>query len=239
MVSKPYQPFLFRFLHGLTSICLLLAIVTAFWTYNVYDGRWGCLPLPDYKAIEGIHGTFGLYTLLIFPAFVRYAFSKGRERLVQSDSVAALAQAKVNKPIWWYTLNRFANTLALLALTFALFSGKMMDSTWLPSGELDHRWYAVHLSAWVVMVVAIALHVLLNARVGGIPLLHSMWHKDIRPEDSPRRWKSQVLTWWSATQQLSWMARVRALVHLSRLELAIESFLIAAWLISLLKEFVL
>lgn len=237
MVSKPYQPFLFRFLHGLTSICLLLAIVSAFWTYNVYDGRWGRLPLPDYPAIEGIHGTFGLYTLLIFPAFVRYAFAKGRQRLVQSDSVAAIAQ--VNKPIWWYTLNRFANTLVLVALTFAVFSGKMMDSTWLPSGELDHRWYAVHLSAWVVMVVAIALHVLLNARVGGLPLLRSMWHRNIRPDDSPRLWKAQVVAWWSATQQLSWLTRVRTVVSLSRLELVIESLLIAAWLISLFKEFAL
>ena len=41
-----------------------------------YDGRWGQVPLPEYKDIEGIHSTFGLYTLLIFPAFVHYAFQR-------------------------------------------------------------------------------------------------------------------------------------------------------------------
>ncbi|MEO0520807.1 MAG: cytochrome b/b6 domain-containing protein, partial [Cyanobacteria bacterium P01_A01_bin.116] len=75
MSRQPYQPLFLRILHGLTGICLMLALATALWTYSVFDGRWGKLPLPEYKAIEGIHGTFGLYTLLIFPVFVWYAFS--------------------------------------------------------------------------------------------------------------------------------------------------------------------
>jgi hypothetical protein len=62
--------------------------------------------------------------LLIFPAFAIYAFHRGQKRLMQPDSLGKLAQ--VGKPIWWYTLNRVTNTLALLALTFALFSGKAM-----------------------------------------------------------------------------------------------------------------
>ena len=137
-LSKPYQPLLLRILHGLTGLFLIAAILTALWTYDTYDGRWLDLPLPIYLDIEGVHGTFGLYTLLIFPAFVVYAFHWGRRRLVQPDSLNSLALTR--KPIWWYTLSRFSNTLALVALTFALFSGKMMDKTWLPKGELDHAW---------------------------------------------------------------------------------------------------
>jgi cbb3-type cytochrome oxidase subunit 3 len=101
---QPYQPLLLRILHGMTGLCLILAILTAFWTYNVYDGRWGRVPLPSYRAIEGIHGTFGLWTLLIFPAFIVYAFRRGRKRLIQPDSLAKLAQ--IGTPIWWYTVNR-------------------------------------------------------------------------------------------------------------------------------------
>ena len=82
MTHRPYQPFLLRVLHGITGICLLLAIITALWTYTVYDVRWVSLPLPDYKEIEGIHGTFGLYTLLVFPVFVWYAFHRGQKRLI-------------------------------------------------------------------------------------------------------------------------------------------------------------
>ncbi|MEM1240183.1 MAG: cytochrome b/b6 domain-containing protein [Cyanobacteria bacterium P01_H01_bin.26] len=232
--SQPYQPLLLRILHGLTGLFLLLAILSAFWTYNTYDGRWGTVPLPDYRAIEGIHGTFGLYTLLIFPALVLYAFHRGQQRLIQPDSLTKLAQ--VGRPVWWYTLNRLTNTLALLALTFALVSGKMMDETWLPAGELDHRWYYGHLLSWVVMVAAIALHLLMNAKIGGTPLLLSMLTWRFRPQDSPRLWRSHLTAWWSGLQLGSWSDRVRLFCKLPKLEIAIWLSLIAAWLISLTKE---
>lgn len=235
--SQPYQPLLFRILHGFTGICLILAILTAFWTYNTYDGRWGQVPLPEYKEIEGIHGTFGLYTLLIFPAFVHYAFQRGQRRLVQPDSFTKLVQ--VGQPIWWYTLNRFTNTLALLALTFALFSGKMMDETWLPKGDLDHIWYYGHLISWVVMVAVIALHLLMNARIGGTPLLLSMWNPKFRAKDTPQLWPKNVLIGWQKTRRRSWLKKFYALAELPQLELAILGTLFLAWAISLLKEFAL
>ena len=234
--TQPYQPFLLRLLHGLTGLCLILAVLTAFWTYNTFDGRWGKLPLPDYKDVEGLHGTFGLYTLLIFPAFVRYAFERGKGRLLQPDTFTKLA--KVGQPVWWYTLNRCANTLTLIALTFALFSGKMMDDTWLHKGELDHAWYYAHLISWLVVVATIAIHLLMNARVGGLPLLLSMWNPNFRAKDSPRLWPQQVSAWWSRAQQTAWPRRLRAVRALPGLELAIWASLIVAWAISLFKEFV-
>ncbi|UBF25023.1 cytochrome b/b6 domain-containing protein [Kovacikia minuta CCNUW1] len=164
-LTQPYQPLLLRILHGLTGLFLMAAILTAFWTYDTYDGRWGRIPLPPYKDIEGVHGTFGLWTLLIFPAFVIYAFHRGQKRLVQPDSFTTLTQ--LGTPSWWYTLNRLTNTVALLALTFALFSGKMMDETWLPKGELNHAWYYAHLIGWVIMVAAIALHLLMECKSWG------------------------------------------------------------------------
>jgi hypothetical protein len=235
--KQPYQPYLLRILHGLTGIFLILAILSAFWTYNTYDGRWGTIPLPDYRQIEGIHGTFGLYTLLIFPAFVRYAFAKGQRRLVQRDSLAKLSQ--LDRPVGWYALNRLVNTLSLFALTFALFSGKMMDETWLPKRELHHLWYSLHLVSWGVMVGAIALHVLINAKVGGTPLLLSMWDKNFRAKDSPQRWPVQVVAWWHKVRQSAGFEWLRSLASLTRLELIIWVALIAAWAISLLKEYVL
>ncbi|MEL6605441.1 MAG: cytochrome b/b6 domain-containing protein [Cyanobacteria bacterium J06614_10] len=232
--SWPYQPFLLRFLHGLTALCLILAMLTAFWTYTVYDGRWVQAPLPDYRAIEGIHGTFGLYTLLIFPAFVLYAFHRGAKRLIQPGSWSTLA--RVGEPIWWYSLNRLTNTFALLALTFALFSGKMMDETWLPKGELNHAWYEAHVVSWVVMLGAIALHGLLNARLGGLSLLLSMWHTKVRATDSPRRWPGQIMLWWAEARQMSWLERWHAFMGLPRLALAIFGVLLLAWVLSLVKE---
>lgn len=230
---QPYQPLLLRILHGLTGLFLVAAILTAFWTYDTYDGRWGRIPLPSYRDIEGIHGTFGLWTLLVFPAFVIYAFHRGQKRLVQPDSFTKLAQ--VGKPIWWYTLNRFTNTFALLALTFALFSGKMMDETWLPKGELDHAWYYAHLVGWVMMVVAIALHLLMNAKVGGAPLLLSMLNWQFRDKDSPKLWSAHLSHWWISLRKGSWSTWFQSPRTLLALEMTILLSIIAAWIIPLLK----
>ncbi len=231
--TQPYQPLLLRILHGLTGLFLIAAILTAFWTYDTYDGRWGKIPLPSYREIEGLHGTFGLYTLLIFPAFVLYAFHRGQKRLVQPDSFAKLT--RVGKPIWWYTLSRFTNTFALLALTFALFSGKMMDETWLPKGELNHTWYYAHLIAWIIMVVAIAFHLLMNARVGGAPLLLSMLNWQFREKDSPTLWPVHISQWWTSFRQGSWSNWFKSASALIVLEFAILISLAAAWIVPLFK----
>lgn len=231
--SRPYQPFLLRVLHGLTGLFLMVAILTAYWTYDTYDGRWGRIPLPAYPDIEGIHGTFGLWTLLIFPAFVIYAFQRGQKRLLQPDSLSKLAQ--VGKPIWWYTVNRLTNTVALLALTFALFSGKMMDETWLPKGELTHAWYYAHLISWVVMVGAIALHLLMTVKVGGFPFLLSMLTWQFRAHDSPAFWSGHLTQWWSEVQQGAWARWFRPMTAMIALEITILVSIVAAWLIPLLK----
>ncbi len=103
------------------------------------------------------------------------------------------------------TLNRLTNTLALVALTFALFSGKMMDETWLPEGKLNHGRYYAHLTAWVIMVAAIALHLLMNTRVGGASLLLSMINWQFREKDNPRLWPSHVADWWTQVRSKSWL----------------------------------
>ncbi|KJH71669.1 cytochrome b/b6 domain-containing protein [Aliterella atlantica] len=227
--SQPYQPLLLRILHGLTGLFLIAAVLTAFWTYNTYDGRWGKIPLPSYPEIEGVHGTFGLFTLLIFPVFVVYAFQRGQKRLIQPDSLAKLTQ--FGKPIWWYTLNRITNTVVIVALTFALFSGKMMDEKWLPNGELNHFWYYAHLIAWLIMVVCVALHLLMNAKVGGMPLLLSMLSWRFRAKDSPALWANNIMMWWCLplTAKFNWLQSA------SRLEVVVLVSIVVAWVVSVLK----
>lgn len=225
--SQPYQPLLLRILHGLTGLSAILAIITAFWTYDTYDGRWGRISLPKFAEIEGIHGTFGLWTLLIFPLFVVYAFNRGKKKLIQSDSFSQLTQ--FGKPIWWYTLHRLVNTLSILSLTFAVFSGKMMDEKWLPEGELDRGWYYAHLISWLTLVICLALHLLMNIRVGGIPLILSMFNWQFRERDSPTLWRNNfdifiVKRWLSS---FSW---------LKFLEFFVLIIIVLAWIISLIKE---
>lgn len=232
-VSRPYQPLLLRLLHGLTGLCAIAAIVTAYWTYTTYDNRWGGLPLPRWSAIEGIHGTFGLWTLLLFPVFAIYALRRGQKRLLQPESGRHLQL--IGKPVWWYTLHRTANSLMLLALTVALFSGKMMDSTWLPMGELNHVWYTLHLLSWVLLVVALALHLLLSAKIGGTPLLLSIVDWRFRQPDHPRHWWPQIV---AQRQTWSWGAIAfwfQSLTAYKVTEFSILLSLAIAWILPLFK----
>ncbi|MEG4497445.1 cytochrome b/b6 domain-containing protein [Microcoleus sp. F10-C6] len=189
--SRPYQPLLLRLLHGVNAAIALLAILSAFLVYNTYDGRFGKVPVPQIADIIGIHGTFGKMLLLgIMPAFALYSFHAGQKCLVQSDSFGKLTQ--LGKPIWWYSLHRIVNTLMLLALTFSIASGSMVKEEWLPAGELTQVWYYLHASGWVVLVFCLAMHLLMSAKVGGLPLILSMFDAAYRPEDSPAAWWKKI-----------------------------------------------
>lgn len=232
--TQPYQPLLLRILHGLTGLFVLLAIATALWTYDTYDGRWFRVYLPKVAAIEGIHGTFGLWALLLFPIFVVYAFHRGSRRLIQPDTLTQIREP--GKPSGRYAVHRITNTLTLIALAVAVFSGKMMDEKWLPQGELDHPWYYVHLVSWVVMVISIALHLLMSAAVGGTPLWLSMLSRQIRPGDRPSVWRANVIQWWQGPR-FAWVEDWKTLPLLLRgLEIALLLSVLAAWLMSIFKE---
>ena len=184
--SKPYQPILLRLLHGLTAILVLLALDTGFWVYDIYDGRWGRLGLPRIEAMQGIHGTIALTFFLLLPFFAVYSFRLGDRRLLQPNSFVQLRQ--LGKPIWWVSAHRLINTGMLLAGTLAVVTGRMMKEEWLPAGKINHQAYLVHLVAWGIMFVAVALHLLLGIKVGGVPLLASMISLQQREGDRPQNW---------------------------------------------------
>lgn len=182
---------LLRLLHGLNAAIALLAILTAFLVYNTYDGRFGKVPVPRIADIIGIHGTFGKLLLLgVMPTFALYSFLAGKKRLVQPDSFGKLTQ--LGKPIWWYSLHRIVNTLMLLALTFAIVSGSMVKEEWLPAGDLTQVWYYLHISGWAVLVFCLLMHLLMSAKVGGLPLILSMFDVAYRREDSPAAWWRKI-----------------------------------------------
>jgi hypothetical protein len=165
-------------------------LISGFLIYNIYDKRWGSLPLPTIGDIQGIHGTIALTFLLFLPVFALYSFHIGYRRLVEDQSFSQLKQ--VGKPIWWISVHRFANTLMLLAATFAVVTGRMMKEEWLPAGEIHRQWYLAHLAAWVCVFISLALHLLMGAKIGGIPLLVSMFNWKIRGENTLLSWHQVV-----------------------------------------------
>jgi len=184
--STPYQPILLRILHSINAILVFSALITGFLVYNTYDKRWGSLTLPKLDTIQGIHGTIALTFLLTLPVFVVYSFRIGYRRLVQDQSFSHLTE--VGKPIWWVSIHRIANTLTLLSATFAVITGRMMKEEWLPAGEIFHSWYIAHLIAWLCVFFSVAFHLLLGIKVGGVPLLMSMFNRTRRSEDKLSTW---------------------------------------------------
>lgn len=193
--SAPYQPLLLRIIHNVSGILVIAAIITGFLVYNSYDGRFGKLPISAIEEIQDIHGTLALFFLLVLPVFALYSFHAGYKRLVQPDSLRNLTV--FGRPSWWVSLQRIANTLMVIASVLAVISGRMMKEEWLPSGELNHIWYFFHLGAWAVMVCCLAIHLLMSSKVGGVPLLISMFSLNVRPEDSPNKWSNRFRSWLS------------------------------------------
>jgi hypothetical protein len=92
---------------------------------------------------------------------------------------------------------------------------------------------------WIYLTVlgagAIALHLLMNAKVGGAPLLLSMLRWQFREQDSPGLWPAHVSRWWSGVQQGAWTRWFQPVTAMTALEIAILVSIVAAWIIPLLK----
>jgi hypothetical protein len=168
-MPRPYQPSLLRLLHGATALLVPLAWLTGLLVYSADDGRFGRLPFTLPGEWIDIHGTVGVLVWPVALLFGLYALSAGRARLRQP-----------------------ANALALLALGLAVGSGKLMDEDWLRDGQLQHLVYSVHLLAWLLIGLAVTLHLAAVLQRGGWPLARSMASVQVRPGDLPGNWVDQI-----------------------------------------------
>ncbi len=193
MPCQPYQPLLLRFLHGIHAILALAGALTGFWIYNTWDRRFGQLSLPSANQnFYYFHLTLGNIFYFFMPAFAVYSLWSGRRRLVQSDSLNRLAH--IGTPIWWYTLHRLVNTGILIAAGVALISGQFTLHNGLLRGILSDPWYSLHLVSWVALVMLFTAHLLMIAKVGGVPLLLSMFGSKVRPQEPFAHWLKKLLS---------------------------------------------
>jgi uncharacterized membrane protein YhaH (DUF805 family) len=168
-MPRPYQPSLLRLLHGATALLVPLAWLTGLLVYSMYDGRFCRLPFSLAGEWIDIHGTVGFLLWPIALLFALYALTAGRPRLRQP-----------------------ANALALVALVLAVGSGKLMDEDWLRDGQFQQLVYSVHLLAWLLIALAVTLHVLSVLQRGGLPLARSMASVQLRSGDLPGNWFDQI-----------------------------------------------
>jgi hypothetical protein len=171
-MARPYQPSLLRLFHGATALLVGLAWLSGLLLFNQYDHRWGQLPLPN-PGEEGIewHGTVGLVLIGVSLLFVLVSYGLRRR-----------------------TLANPSNGLALVALSLALGSGWFMQEGWMVEGGSQHLVYNLHLLGWILLLVAVAMHLLEHGRRGGWQLLRSMLSLRMQRGDQPRHWLRQLVT---------------------------------------------
>ncbi|MFN5193808.1 MAG: cytochrome b/b6 domain-containing protein [Cyanobacteriota bacterium] len=168
-MPRPYQPSLLRLLHGATALLVPLAWITGLLVYSAHDGRFGRLPFTLPGAWIDIHGTVAVVLWPVALLFGLYALTAGRARLRQP-----------------------ANATALFALVVAVGSGKLMQEDWLRNGQFDHLIYGIHLLAWLLMALAVSVHLSAVLKRGGWPLARSMASLQCRPGDRPGNWVDQI-----------------------------------------------
>ncbi len=169
MARPPYQPSLLRLTHGVTALLVLAAWLSGLIVYSRYDGRWGRLPFTPPGSWIDLHGQAGFLLLPLGLVFAAYALTLGRARL-----------------------KRLTNSMALGALALAVATGKLMQEDWLRDGQLHHLAYSLHLVAWLLIGLAVVLHVGDSLRLGGTPLLASMASTTLRAGDLPGDWPAQL-----------------------------------------------
>ncbi len=171
-VAHPYQPSLLRALHAAMVALVPLAWLSGLVVYLNHDARWGRLPWVVPGDWIDVHGTIGVVLWPLALLFMLYALSLGRGRLRQP-----------------------ANAAALIGLVLAVGSGKLMNEDWLRLRALDHTIYSLHLTAWLLIGAAVLWHLQAILRRGGRALAVSMFQLQLRSNDHPSRWPSQIGQW--------------------------------------------
>ena len=193
--TQPYQPFLLRLFHSINALLVIACVITGFLVYDSWDGRFGKVGLTiKNRSLIDIHGTFAFALFFVFLGFIIVSIKLGRNRLVKSDDWQKLTN-NVGKNIWWYRLHRVVNTTILFSAILSIGSGKLQDENWLPNDEMYHFWYSLHLISWLIMLLAIATHLLMSAKVGGYPLILSMFNAKYLPQESPKLWQEKIMAW--------------------------------------------
>lgn len=192
---SPYQPSLLRLLHGLGALLVLGAAISGYWLYDRFDGRYGKIGLPEVDNLMGLHHTIGEIATIGLFLFLLYSFTLGRSKLIQLSNLKQLTQP--TRPAWWYGLHRLSNTFIIGAVILAIASGKRMEGSWLANGELDQLPYVVHLSAWSAIGIGFMLHIGMNLKIGGMPLLMSIFSLKLKTNDTPKHWPGQIKQFFS------------------------------------------
>jgi thiosulfate reductase cytochrome b subunit len=182
-MSIPKQNNLFRVVHAIHSLTILLLLITGLQSYNVWDQGFGLIAkvftLGTWSGNpKALHLAFSWLFLANGFGFSVYQVISGRKKLFQAQDAEVLVASVQNWQRWNYALHRYINTALTWLSTLFAFTGLVL-SNWGGMG----MWASVlggqsfirslHLGLVPFLGLIILAHLGLMLKVGGVPLILS------------------------------------------------------------------
>lgn len=182
-MAIPQQNNIFRLVHAVHGLTVLLLLVTGLQSYNVWDQGFGLIPkvftLGTWAGNpKALHIAFAWLFLANGFGFSVYQVVSGRKKLFQTQDAAVLVASVRNWQRWNYALHRYINTALTWLSTLFAFTGLILTN-WAGMGI----WASVlggqslirstHLGLGPLLGLIILVHLSLMLKVGGVPLVLS------------------------------------------------------------------
>ncbi len=182
-MAIPKQNNLFRVVHAVHGLAVLLLLFTGLQSYNAWDqgfglipkvftlGTWAGNPKALHIALAWLFLTNGL-------GFSLYQAISGGKKLFREQDAEVLVTSVQNWQRWNYALHRYINTALTWLSTLFAVTGLILTNwggmgLWASILGGDSFIRSVHLGLAPFLGLVVLAHLLLMVKVGGVPLVLS------------------------------------------------------------------
>jgi thiosulfate reductase cytochrome b subunit len=182
-MTIPKQNNIFRVVHAVHGLSVLLLLVAGLQSYNVWDQGFG--PIPKVFTLgtwagnpKALHIAFAWLFLANGLGFSLYQVVSGEKKLFRAQDAEVLVASVQNWQRWNYALHRYINTALTWLSTLFAFTGLILTNwggmgTWASGLGGEGFIRSMHLGLVPFLGLIILAHLGLMLKVGGVPLVLS------------------------------------------------------------------
>ncbi len=174
---------IFRVVHAVHGLTVLLLLVTGLQSYNVWDQGFGVIPkvftLGTWAGNpKALHLAFAWLFLANGLGFSLYQVVSGGKKLFRGQDAEVLVASVQNWQRWNYALHRYINTALTWLSTLFAFTGLILTNwggmgNWASVLGGEGLIRSVHLGLVPFLGLVVFAHLGLMLKVGGMPLVLS------------------------------------------------------------------
>jgi thiosulfate reductase cytochrome b subunit len=182
-MAIPKQTNIFRVVHAVHGLAVLLLLFTGLQSYNVWDQGFGLVPkvftLGTWAGNpKALHIALAWLFLANGLGFSLYQAISGGKKLFREQDAEVLVASVQNWQRWNYALHRYINTALTWLSTLFAVTGLILTNwggmgLWASVLGGDSFIRSVHLGLVSFLSLVVLAHLLLMVKVGGVPLVLS------------------------------------------------------------------